>query len=231
MDKSFDKLIVGLSLFFQLTLVYGAPALPGDSARLLPKLDAEIKTYWPTLSPRAFPAGVIDQESNWKVKATLKTSRELGCGLGQFTIAYDAAGKPRFDALTETKQLNSNLKGWSWSDCYNEEYQIRGVITKLRINDRNCSALMENNLESKACAAAQYNGGAGSVNKRIRTCRMTPGCEPRIWFDNLQKQCPQSNVKVAGYGESFCDINSKYPTRVFTRMNKFERFLTPETKK
>lgn len=231
MGKLFDKLIIGLSLFFHLAMAMGATALPGDSARLLPVLNNDIITYWPTLTPRTFPAGVIDQESNWRVKATLKTSRELGCGLGQFTIAYDANGKPRFDALAETKQLNSSLKGWSWSDCYNEEYQLRGVLTKLRVNDRNCTALMRDNNEIKACAAAQYNGGAGSVSKRIRTCRMTPGCDSRVWFGNLDKQCPQANVKVAGYGESFCDINSKYPSRVFTRMTKFDSFFSKETKK
>lgn len=191
-----------------------AQKLPGDAAQLLPTLQNEIDTYWSNLVPQAYPALVIYQESRWKTKATLKTDRELGCGLGQFTIAYNKDGSARFDALTETKALNSNLKGWDWRDCYNAQFQMRAVVLKLKANARNCSAYMANTREILACASAQYNGGAGSVGKRIRMCQMEKGCQPDVWFDNLNRMCAQSNVKVAGYGESFCMINSKYPGRV-----------------
>lgn len=202
----------------------GPVKLPGDSAQLLPALNNEISTYWDDLTPRAYIAAVIDQESNWKSKATLRTSRELGCGLGQFTIAYDAAGKPRFDALAETKRLDPSLAGWDWKDCYAVQYQMRAVVLKLKVNERNCKGLMKTNMDVKACGAGAYNGGFGSVTKRTRLCRMQIGCMPDVWADNLDKQCPQANVKVAGYGESFCDINSKYPGRVFARMPKFSDF-------
>lgn len=226
----FDKLVVGLWLFFASLGATAAP-LPGDSAKLLPVLEHEISTYWPTLAPREYIAGVIDQESNWKIKAQLKTSRELGCGLGQFTIAYNADGSVRFDALEETKRLHPSLKEWNWRDCSAAQFQMRAVILKMRVNDRNCTPLMRTNLDVKACAGSQYNGGAGGFNKRIRLCRMTVGCVPDLWFNNLEKQCSQSKVKHAGYGESFCEINSKYPGRVFTRMKKFESFFNQETKK
>jgi len=209
----FEKLIVVLFLFFDMTYV-SAQKLPGDAALLLPGLQTEIVTYWPELTPQAFPALVIYQESKWKPKATLKTSRELGCGLGQFTISYDKLGKPRFDALTETKSLSRTLKAWDWKDCYDTQMQMRAVVLKLKVNDRNCSAYMSGNREIKACAAAAYNGGAGSVTKRARLCRAVKGCKPDIWFDNLNTQCAASNVAVKGYGESFCMINSKYPGRV-----------------
>jgi hypothetical protein len=84
---------------------------------------------------------------------------------------------------------------------------------------------MRGNDNSLMCAGGQYNGGAGSTSKRIRLCRGTPGCDPGEWVGNLDQQCPQSKTKVEGYGESFCDINSKYPARVFQRMKKFEGHL------
>lgn len=203
---------------------HGAP-LPGDAAELLPLLTAEINTYWPELQPRAFPPAVVEQESLWKLHAQLKTARERGCGLGQFTVAYDSAGRVRFDALAETRRLDPSLAGWSWRDCYAAKYQLRAVVLKLRVNDRHCATFMHGNDQVKACGAAEYNGGAGSMVKRIRSCRADPGCVPSIWFDNLERQCPQARTKAAGYGESFCEINSRYPGRVFARMPKYQGLM------
>jgi hypothetical protein len=229
----FEQLLVALLLFCDMTYAMAEvreSRLPGEAAQLLPILDNEITNYWPDLSPRAFPAGVIDQESNWKTKATLRTSREWGCGLGQFTVAYNADGSVRFDALAETARLDKSLKDWNWKDCSNYQFQLRGVVLKLKVNERSCGALLTGNLNIKACGSAMNNGGAGSVNKRIRFCRADPDCNPREWFNNLERMCPQSNVKVAGYGESFCDINSKYPGRVFARLPKF-RGVWPDDEK
>ena len=84
-DAVVRVLVMRALLFTLLYLVMSLPAmaqkLPGESQRLLPMLAVEIDQYWPTLAPRAFPAGIIDQESNWKPNATLRTSREWGCGL------------------------------------------------------------------------------------------------------------------------------------------------------
>lgn len=214
------RCLLGIVMFC-LGVVQAAP-LPGVSAQYLPVLGKAIDTHWPTIPNRTFPAGIIDQESNWKQYAQLKTSRERGCGLGQFTIAYDKNGKMRFDSLGEIVQNNSSLRGWNWSDCYNATYQLNAVVLKLHSSDRDCSIVMDKVIDRMACNAAKYNGGAGSIAKRIRSCRLVKDCNPKIWFDNLEKQCPQGKTKVAGYGESFCDINSKYPKRVFTRMVKFD---------
>lgn len=197
------------------------PNLPGQAAQYLSELAAEIDTFWVSLPRREFPAGLIEQESNWKVSATLKTSRELGVGLGQFTKAYNADGSVRFDALAETKQLDKSLAGWSWQDPYNAQYQIRAVVLKLRANDKKCSVYLTGSDEQLACGAAVYNGGAGSITKRIRMCQVTAGCDDKKWFGNLDHMVAQSTVRAAGYGESFAEINSKYPARVFARMKKY----------
>lgn len=231
-----ERIIFAFILFFDMGFAM-AQKLPGDSAQLLPVLDNEITTYWNKLTSRSWLATIPDQEANWKIKATLKTSRELGCGLGQFTIAYDAKGAVRFDALEETKRLDPSLKDWNWKDCYNVQYQLRGLVLKMKANERSCSAVMDGDRNIKACNGATYNGGFGSVTKRIRMCRMEVGCDPSQWFGNLDQMCAQSNVKQAGYGESFCQINSKYPLRVETRQVKFlpfwpgERLLSEQAKK
>jgi hypothetical protein len=207
------------------TTALAAGKLPGVAEQYLPQLGKEVNNFWPSLKIREFPAGVIDQESNWKLLATLRTKREFGCGLGQFTVAYNADGSVRFNAIDEAKHLDRSLSGWDVSDCYQVNYQLRAVTLKLKGHARNCSAYMKGDENALKCAAGQYNGGAGSTSKRIRACRGTPGCDPGVWDANLDKQCPQSNVKEAGYGESFCEINSKYPGRVWARMPKFKGLI------
>lgn len=216
------------SLIFLIGLIFSLPTLsavsaklPGQSEQYLPLLGDVITLYWPEIPNRLFPAGVIMQESGWKEKATLKTSRELGCGLGQFTKTYDSQGRIRFDTLTDLTNASPTLRGWTWQDCYNVKYQLKAVVIKLKMGDRDCRAAMNGPLNQLACDAAKYNGGAGSVTKRIRYCQAKKDCDPREWFNNLEKQCPQSNKRVAGYGESFCEINSKYPGRVFKHMVRF----------
>ena len=208
-------------LFLCASITAHAQKLPGESAKLLPSLMEEIDLYWHDIPDYVFPAGLIDQESNWKPTAQLKTARELGCGLGQFTKAMNADGSIRFDALTEVKALDKTLKDWDWRDCSAVKYQLRAVVLKTKSLYRNCSVAMLDGTNSLMCVGAGYNGGAGSVAKRQRLCRAQAGCNYRVWEGHLNKQCAQSNVKVHGYGESFCEINSKYPGRIYARMPKF----------
>jgi hypothetical protein len=227
-------LLVGQQLFrlaVLVAIIYFAPTaraadaptkpLPGDAAMLLPMLKIEMQKYWPAVTPRAWIPALIEQESLWRVNAKLKTAREHGCGLGQFTIAYRADGSARFDALAETRALDASLAGWSWRDCANAEMQLRAVVLKLKTLDRQCEPLMAGNRNTKACAGASYNGGFGSVTKRIRACAAAANCNPGVWAANLDQHCPQARVRVAGYGESFCDINSKYPAKIEARMPKY----------
>lgn len=216
-------LLAALSLYaIPIFALAATSPLPNDATKLLPQVTSEIQRGWPELNPREFVPALIEQESFFKLGAKLQTSREFGCGLGQFTKAYNADGSVRFDSLEETKRLDPSLSEWSWRDCYNATFQIRAVVLKLRGHERSCSAYMIDSINAKACAAAQYNGGAGSVNKRIRACRLDANCRPDIWAGNLDTKCPQSRTKVAGYGEDFCTINSKYPSRVFARMPKYQ---------
>lgn len=215
------KLFLLLTLVLLSSFASADVKLPGESPKLLPQLVEETLIYWPDIPDYVFPAGLIDQESNWKPTATLKTSRELGCGLGQFTLATDVKGNVRFDALAETKKLSKDLAEWNWRDCQAVRFQMRAVILKNKAQHRSCALLMADATNALKCDGAAYNGGAGSVAKRQRLCRAQADCNPKIWDRNLDTQCPQATVKVAGYGESFCEINSRYPGRIYARMPKF----------
>ena len=197
--------------------------LPGQAKQYLPVLIYELDRGWhdsDTIT-RERLAGIPNQESNWKVNAHLRTDREHGCGLGQATIAYNKDGSVRFDTIAELKKLDSSLSTWDWKDCTNAQFQLRGMVLKTHSDSRQCYAIMLDSKEAIACTAAKYNGGAGSIIKRTRLCNSDPNCNPRVWFDNLETKCAQSRVKAAGYGESFCEINSKYPSRVFEKSKPF----------
>lgn len=204
------------------------PKFPNQAKIYLPVLINEIETFWPDMEYRETAAGLVEQESNWKLKAALKQPREFGCGLAQFTRTFNKDGSVRFDALTETKALHKSLAGWNWDDCYNAQFQLRGMILKLKQNERSCRVWMGTAEDIKRCDFSAYNGGVGGFSKRIRMCRATPGCDPRVWTGHLEKQCAASNVKVEGYGESFCQINSKYPGRVFSRSVKYQYHMFPK---
>jgi hypothetical protein len=149
----------------------------------------------------------------------LKTSREFGCGLGQHTVAYNADGSVRFDSIAESRKLDPSLA--NWRDCYDVQMNLRATVLKLKQNNRQCALVTGANRDVKACSAATYNGGWGTITKRIHACETTTGCDKTKWFGHLEHQC-KSKSKAAGYGEDFCTINSKYPGRVEARMPKYE---------
>jgi hypothetical protein len=217
------KLFSILVLMLVSANVFAAPAKKkNDSMLIIPALTQATNMYWPTIPRREFTAGVVEQESLMKIDAHLRTSREHGCGIGQFTIAYNKDGSVRFDALEEAKKLDKSLAGWSWSDCANLTYQANATVLSSKAGYRDCEAIMANSDQALKCVGAKHNGGAGSINNRIRKCRAVKGCDPKMWDGNLELHCPQSKTKVAGYGESFCETNSRYPGRVFARMKKYE---------
>lgn len=224
-DKHFLKIVAFLGLLFILVTGAHAAKLPNDAPVYLPVLVEEIDTHWKDMQYREFSAGLVEQESLWKLRAELKHAREYGCGFGQFTKTFNKDGTIRFDSLTETKGLHKSLAKWNWEDCSNARFQLRGMLLKLKANERSCKVWMDDPLDIKRCDGSAYNGGLGGFSKRMRLCRTTQGCNPRKWDGHLSIQCAASNVKQVGYGESFCQINSKYPGRVIQRMEKYKPYM------
>lgn len=160
---------------------------------------------WPDMPVPSYIPAQIEQESLWNPKAELKTSREYGFGFGQFTITS------AFNAFNEVKAMDKSLKSWTYADRFNPTMQIYAVVVKNRQNYRGCSPLMANAWESLACAAASYNGGYGGFTSDRRLCSNTKGCNPRIWWGNVENTSLKSRTKWNGYGASAFDINRQYP--------------------
>lgn len=177
----------------------------------------EIRTHFPSFTTPSVMFGQVEKESRWKANATLRTSREFGAGLGQFTRAYNPDGTVRFDAAKEMReQFRVELAGWRDDNLYDTNYQLRAVVLKNRTNYLR-SAKAADHKEQTAFMLAAYNAGLGMVNRDRSLCANTPGCDPNKWFGNVEKQGFQSKTKWQGYGQSAFDITRSY---VFDVMNK-----------
>jgi hypothetical protein len=148
----------------------------------------------------------------------LKTKREEGAGLGQLTRAYYPDGRLRFDALQEMRDTYSSLGELSWNTIYTRpDLQIRAVVLKSKSDYQN----FRNTKEPFAFTDSAYNGGVEGVNKDRRLCGMTTGCNPQLWFGNVELTCTKSRQPIYA-GRSACDINRHHVVDVLkNRSSKY----------
>lgn len=183
---------------------------------LLPVLHQEQVAYWRDHPNPKLLAGQVEQESGWKVKATLKTDREYGAGLAQFTKTT------AFDAIQELKDKHQNMFGdWSFSNPYTPRYQLRGLVVYMHdLSSQIRSAATPD--DNYRMALASYNGGIGGLRKERLMCSMKPNCNPNVWFGNVELTSNKSRKPFKGYGQSPYDINRGYVKLVYSRAVKYE---------
>ena len=191
-----------------------------------------MQTSWNDISIPSVIPGLIEQETCyslthskcWSRFAKLETSREYGFGLGQLTVTS------RFNAFEEAKTLDSRLKDWKWDDRFNAEYQMIAIVAMLKRNFRVFRSA-EKEIDQYAFALAAYNGGVGGIQSDQRICRNTKGCNPNLWFGNVEHTSLKKKTAVAGYGQSFFDINRKYPVNILNvRRFKYKPYIDPHFK-
>lgn len=184
-------------------------------------------------APKAwYLAGTVEQESCislkhskcWNPNVELKTHREQGVGLGQLTRAYTSTGSIRFDALAEIRDRHKELKEMNWSNIKSRpDLQVRAIVLKSRDNFEYYARYtdIENAL---IFGIVSYNGGIGGLDKERRACKISTGCDPAIWFDNVERFCMKS--KAILYGKrSACNINREYPINIIKiRSGKYSKF-------
>ncbi|WP_051888055.1 hypothetical protein [Caballeronia sordidicola] len=214
------------------------PTLPPNASLYVPVLMVQQKDVWPQMTRPVLLAGQIEQEtcvtltSNgcWNTHAELKTSREYGFGLGQLTIAYNANGTERFNAFTETKALDPTLQTWQYSDRYNATMQLRALVVR---NNLACWKYLHVDAETAddayAMTFACYNGGLGGVYSDRKVCAATPGCNQGRWWGNVEMTSNKSKTPVAGYGQTFFQINRGYVRNIMlVRSAKYEPLFEHE---
>lgn len=212
------------------------PALAKQYAPLLADAQQEI---WPDAPVPWFLGGQVEQETCpslrskkcWNPRAELKTKRENGIGLGQFTRAYKADGSIRFDKISELARAHASLRGWSWESRYSPEYQLKAIVEmdKAIYRRQRGAASVSDTL---AFSMSGYNGGEGGVLQDRRLCANTPGCDDSQWFGHVECTSIKSKKPSPGYSVSFFSINRDYVRNVlYRRMGKYESFFSSEPKK
>jgi hypothetical protein len=190
-----------------------------------------LSTSWPDITMPSVVPGLIEQETCyslthskcWSPHAKLETSREYGFGLGQLTVTN------RFNTFEEVKVLEPKLKGWKWEDRFNAEFQMIAIAAMLKRNYHTFKDV--ENIDKYAFSLASYNGGLSGILADQKICKHTPGCNPVLWFNNVEHTSLKKRTKVTGYGKSFFEINREYPKNILeVRRFKYKPYVDPEFK-
>lgn len=231
-----------LAILWGLVACQAAPAfaqeVPTNAVALLPVLVEQQRAIWPMVPDPWFLAGQIEQESCvtlksakcWNPRAELKTSRENGIGLGQFTRAYRSDGSIRFDTIAQLASTYNSLRGWNWNNRYDGRYQLIALVEMDKgIYGRQKGAATP--LDQLKFTLSAYNGGESGLLQDRRLCGNSPGCDPGRWDGNVARTSLKAKRPQSGYGKSFFSINREYVTNIIeVRGPKYAPFFrgTPD---
>ncbi len=224
------RLLLGIFIQIVLAAPLAAADIPAGAVQYLPQLIQSQHSIWPDAPLPSFLAAQIEQETCitlkhpkcWNPRAELKTSRENGIGLGQFTRAYRPDGSIRFDKISELAQAHKSLSGWTWAKRYDASYQLKAIVEMnkaIYVRQRDAATTRDR----LSFSLSAYNGGEGGVLQDRRLCANTNGCDPSRWTGNVARTSLKSKVPYSGYGKSFFAINREYVTNILdVRRSKYE---------
>ena len=208
--------------------------IPPKAKALLPILRDTIEEIYPEHEDPAYFASLIEHESCvslrskrcWSPKSRFKTKREEGGGLGQLTRVWRKNGKLRFDKLQELRNKHKEyLRDLRWNNLYTRpDLQLKAVV--LLVKDLMYRLPSHLTFENKmAFADSAYNGGYRGVIKDRRYCGLVKGCDPDIWFDNVETHSVKSRKILYGRRSAF-SINRHHVKDVLkTRINKYRFYF------
>lgn len=106
------------------------------------------------------------------------------------------------------------LAGLDWSNWKDARLQLRALV----LMDRDLCSQIKNTKTEKdrllMCLAA-YNGGRAGLESDRSSCRAKPGCDPGVWYGNVELTSLKSKVAMTGYGgQSPFSINRGYPKTI-----------------
>lgn len=196
---------------------------PPQAKPYLPILSQALNAQWPGAPLKYIPAGQVEQESGWKAKATLHTSRELGRGLTQMTIAYDSKGRERFNIYREAARSKA-LKAWNWQhDPYNVRYQLTFLALQDRANFKMVRPYTCDDTQAWKCALVCYNAGEGRWLQRRANARRA-GIPADRWDAGLDRAySPRESALL--YGRPLYEAVNEYPRVIAKRAEKYKGYV------
>ncbi|EAM1616337.1 lytic murein transglycosylase [Salmonella enterica] len=221
------------AILLLLALPVMAQPIPKRAANYLSELVNIQREVWAAAPDPSFLAGQVEQETCitlehtycWNPRAELKTSRENGIGMGQFTRAYNKDGSIRFDVIDDLRRTHPELYDWGWDNRYNATYQLKALVLMNRsIYNRVKGAASDT--DRLAFTLSAYNGGEGGLRQDRRLCANTPGCDQSRWKGNVERTSLKAKAPQKGYGKGFFEINREYVTNILdVRRHKYTPYF------
>lgn len=200
----------------------------------VPLLKSTLAQEWPTVPQTyrvAMPAK-IEKETCVSLtgslcftsKAGLNTKRELGISYGQFTIAYDKDGTERFNAFEEARKLDPRLRAWTMGNRYDPKLGMLALVLRSK-KEWSLISGAATELDHTAFALVMHNAGSVIIDRRL--CAAVPGCNPNVWFGNVELYSNKSKVPDTknGYTKSWHQISREYPRDILNRRFKYESLM------
>jgi hypothetical protein len=192
-----------------------AEDLPPGARMYGPVLKREMSAHWQGMPLPSALAAQVEQETCpsvksslcWNPRTELRTSREYGFGLGQITVTA------KFNNFDAAKRLDRSLSDWRWDERFVPDRQLRALV----LMNKQCFQRLryvEDDYERLAMSFSCYNGGLGGVLADQRLCAARKGCAPGVWFGHVELTSRKGKTAVAGYGQSFFEINRSYVRNV-----------------
>jgi membrane-bound lytic murein transglycosylase MltF len=70
-----------------------------------------------------------------------------------------------------------------------------------------------------------YNGGLGGIIKDRHYCRAIKGCNPDVWYGNVETHSLKPKTKLSGYSISAFSINRDYVHNIYDLDKRRKRYL------
>lgn len=199
----------------------GSVGISPQARELLPLLATVIRAQWPACPQPWVIAGKIEQESAWKVRAELKTSREYGFGLGQITIAYNADGTERFNNFAHALRVTMMSKTITWEKRFDPTFQLTYSVLMDRANYAAVATFFDDDESRTAGMLIAYNAGLGAILRRKAEAVRRGVDPPRKWYGGLESIHPRSEDRVL-YGRPLYRRINEYPALIMrTRATKY----------
>lgn len=246
-----SALVVGIFLFFQafvsalvvlcvsgfrfmclllgVFLLTASPAqatISKNAQELLPVLAGVIDAQWRACPEPWVLAGKVEQESAWKMRAELKTTREYGFGLAQITIAYNPDGSERFNNFDQALRVTMMSKTITWAKRFDPGFQFTYAVLTDRSNFSTASKFFDDRESRMAGMLVSYNAGPGRLVQRKAEAIRRGIDPPRTWFNGLERIHPAGENRIL-YGRPLWVAINEYPSIIMhTRSPKYREPIT-----